>query len=344
MQALREYVQKGGGLLLVGNTRLFGVNSPYRNTPLEDVLPLSLEGPVRPGPRKFQVDVYEPAHPVMALAEKSADSLAHWNNLAPLEGNGEFLSSSRKGALVLAGVETPQGRAPLISAWQRGRGRVMMFLGLSSWRWELVEAGRGRGPWAYQRFWDNALRWLSASEDFQLVRLELPSEPVVPGEEALLRAFVWDENHRPLAEAEVRATVVGPQGQKWFRSLKSVGNGEYADTLLVEEAGVYRVSAQALHRQKALGKDEDRFQGGTTWEEKRDMSADFPLLEKMSQATGGVFIPLPSFSLRALEKSLESVSWSEERHESVWNSGWVFVGLLLLMFTDWITRRRWGGV
>ncbi|MBI4396909.1 MAG: hypothetical protein HY548_07435 [Elusimicrobia bacterium] len=334
---IREYVEKGGGLLLVGNSRVLGPAGPYRQTPLDDLLPLSLEEPLVAGPRRYRMDVLEPEHPVMALTDRREETVSSWRTLPFLVDDGQFLPRAKKGALTLAMA----GQQPVMAAWQRGRGRVMMFLSLSSWRWALGEAGLGQGAWMYQRFWSNAVRWLSSSEDFRLVRMELAAESTEEGEELSIRAFVNDENHKPLDAAEVQAQVNGPKGLAWRKTLKPVNRGEYGDVLTALEPGAYRVTVQAYHHQKKLGEDKGVVELGALWDENRDTSTNFPLLRNMAQVSGGDFIPCRDFSSSWLDHRLEPVTWTYEKRESPWNSAWVLILLTGLLFLEWFRQRKY---
>lgn len=343
LAAVRDYVEKGGGLLIMAGPPLLGPGGPYRGTALEDIIPLALDAPPRTGPGRFEAEPADSAHPVTALLDGAADSAAAWRRLPSLEGGGFFPSGAKKGAAVLlSAAGTSDEKPPLLAAWSRGRGRVMAFACLTSWRWALLEAGRGGGPWVYQRFWSNSLRWLSAADDLRLVRLEIPADPVTPGEEVVLRAFVRDENHRPLASADVRAVVEGPGGRKWERVLKSLGNGEYAEGFIPEAPGGYRVAAQAFHRRKSLGRDEAVLQAGAAWEEGRDLGTDFPALEGIARATGGESLALENFSAAWLAKRTAPEALPGAPRAAPWGSPWVFAAMAGLLFTDWILRRLRG--
>jgi uncharacterized membrane protein len=343
ISALSEYVRKGGGLLLMGNSEIFGPQSPYRGTPLEELLPIAPENVVRNGPSRFVLTAFEPSHPVMALEGDPSASAAKWRSMPPLEGNGIFAARTRPGAVAVAGWRSPSGEEfPLLSVWPRGKGRVFMALSLTTWRWALQEAGRGNGPWAYQQFWSNTVRWLSSADDFRLVRLDLPPEGVPLGEEFLLRAFVRDHAYRPLSSAELRVSVRNPAGHVRHLTLPSVGEGEYAEPVSLDEAGAYRVTAQAYVRQRRWGQDERTIKVGTGWDENRDTTPDFSVLREMAEASGGTFVPIQEFNPEWVKDHTEALATTWVRRELISHSPWVFAGLVLVLLGDWFLRRRWG--
>jgi len=340
--AMKEYVEKGGGLMLMGDMEILGKNSPYFVTALEKVLPvnMSLE-PVR-GPQSFELEIFEPTHPVMMLADQVSESQNVWGRMVPLEGDGRFWRQAKDGAVVMAGFRTSEGALPVIVGWQKGRGRVMMLQSLTTWRWALFESGRGHGTWVYQRFWSNVLRWLGSSDDFRLVRLDLPEESVSAGENVLLRVYVRDESHRPLDTAQVRLAIHNPQGSVDRLTLASHGDGEYLGEKAFHDVGTHRVVVRAFSRSKRLGQDERILRVGLFWDENHDTSTNFDFLRSVAEASGGEFISLAEFSPGWLAERLEASSWTYERREALWNSPWVLGVILLMLFSEWILRRRWG--
>ncbi len=341
LSILREYVEKGGGLLLVGDSAVLGPASPYRNTPIEELLPVALDE-LSAAPERLSMEVSEAGHPVMALEDDVSSSAAAWRGLPSLIGDGRLPSRAKPKAQVLVSVPGPGGRLPLLAVWPRGKGRVMTFSSLNSWQWALGESGRGRGTWAYQRFWNNLLRWMSASEDFRLVRLDLPRGPSEAGGEVWLRAFVRDENYHPLASGDVIATVTSPSGKSIRRTLRALGKGEYADNVALDETGPYRVTVQAFSRQKRIGEDQGEMRVGLPWDENRDTSTDFASLAKAAQAGGGEFVTLENATPEWLEKNLDSVSRAEQKSAAPWNAPLVLVLLTGALLAEWTFRRRWG--
>jgi uncharacterized membrane protein len=341
LTALRDYVEKGGGLLLVGDRRVLGPNGPYRGSPLEESLPVSLADQ-RPAPPRFTVEAADAAHPVMALGAVGEASRGAWSALPALEEDTTLPAAVRPGAQALAVARVPGGPFPVAAAWRRGRGRVMTVHALTTWRWALGESGRGRGTEAYQRFWQNAVRWLSAAEDLRPVKTDLPRETVGVGEEWLLRTFVRDDGFAPLASARVEAVLESPDGGRERVTLKSLGNGEYAESATATAPGTYRVTVAAFDRGRRLGTDEGLVRAGLLWQETRDTSTDFHSLAALARSTGGDFTPLSGFTPEWLAERARAASWTRESRKPVWDSGLVLACLVLLLAADWWLRRRWG--
>ena len=63
--------------------------------------------------------------------------------------------------------------APVLVAGDAGKGRTMALLTDSGWHWGFLAAGEGDDGRAFQRFWENAIRWLVRDPALTLLRLEL---------------------------------------------------------------------------------------------------------------------------------------------------------------------------
>src|SRR5207237_4695081 len=79
------------------------------------------------------------------------------------------------GARVL--LENPtvlvQGKpAPVVAVREVGSGRTLAVTTDASWYWGFLAAEEGQGNRAYQRFWNNALRWLV--RDPALTPIQIP--------------------------------------------------------------------------------------------------------------------------------------------------------------------------
>ncbi len=343
-KALITFVRKGGGLLLIADTTLLGPHGPYQKSLLKDILPFNINAALKKGPFKYQLHPLASHHPVMSLVDNRLDSDSLWKRLPFLQGNGLFLTTKSKGALVLAEARAQNQVYPVLAVKQKNKGRCMVLSSLNTWQWALQEAGQGRGTWAYQRFWTNVMQWVSASEDSHLVRLNLSGEAAFVGKEYLIHAMVRDQHHQGLASADVRAVIKDPHGKTMHYPMKSFGGGEYAVPFVPKDNGHYHVTVQAFYRQKKWGEDQGVFQSGRFWDETRDMSTDFDFLTKISEVTGGTFIPMSEWSPDYLKKELDKNAWSLDSPVLLWQSSWVLWWLIVLLLVDWTLRRKWRGV
>ena len=149
VELLKQYVEAGGGLLMVGGYFSFaGFNGAARwgGTPAETVLPVTIS---RYDDRVemtqgFRFEVTQPDHPIVANLP--------WDQ-AEWELYGYNRVTAKPGATVLA---TYQGD-PLIACWAYGKGRTAAFTTDFAPHW----AGSFVQWTHYSTFWRQMVEWLA---------------------------------------------------------------------------------------------------------------------------------------------------------------------------------------
>lgn len=144
---VREFVARGGGLLMVGGYMSFsGIEGKarYGQSPLADVLPVELQGADDRVERPEGVEPTSHAdHPVVAGLDGAWPPLLGWNKMR-----------AREESRVLASCDVD----PLLVIGAFGRGRVGAFASDLAPHW----APPCFLDWAgYARLWDQLVTWLS---------------------------------------------------------------------------------------------------------------------------------------------------------------------------------------
>ncbi len=331
MEALRRFVEKGGGFLIAGEGSSFAPSSPYHGSPMEPLIPFFLDRPPVPAPTNFRAAPLLPDLPLTALDEGES-----WSTLPTIIGDGWFPAALRPGAVPILGAAVDGAARPWAASLRTGKGRVMAVAELTTWRWAL---GGATGP--YARFWSRALSWLVGGEESSRLRLELPPDGAAPGQETVVRAFGRDETGKPLSGAEIKLGIVDGDGRRRELPMDPVGDGEYAASVLFNAPGEIRLTARARRGGRSAGETTGLLQVGRSWDESRDVSPDFAFLSEMSRSSGGRFTPLSGFNDAWVSKNLEEISWETDRRIPL-AGPWTIVLLLGLLLAEW-TFRRWRG-
>ena len=148
LEAIRDYVEAGGGLIMVGGYLTFqGIDGKarYAGTAVEEALPVTMasgddrvEAPAGAAP-----SVHLPDHPVVAGLPTDWPALLGYNRV-----------TARDGADLVVGV----GDDPLVVVGDYGRGRSAVFTSDCGPHWcppPFME-------WAgYSPMWDNLVRWVA---------------------------------------------------------------------------------------------------------------------------------------------------------------------------------------
>jgi uncharacterized membrane protein len=152
LKLIRDYVNGGGGLLMVGGYFSFqGIDgrARWRRTPVEDVLPvtcLPYDDRVEI-PEGCRPELQQPDHPVFA-------GIA--GNWPPLLGVNEV--EAKPDAEILASLPQDQGGHPLLVVGRSGQGRTAAWTSDIGPHWLSPEFCAWPG---YAQLWRNLLGWLT---------------------------------------------------------------------------------------------------------------------------------------------------------------------------------------
>jgi len=356
---LREYVEEGGALAMIGGDLSF-TSGGYGLTPLRDVLPVelppiapSLEGEADPA---LTTDSFKPkltaeghSHPVTSLVLNPRENELVWGKLPPLQGLNR-VPRAKPGAatlLVHPSLKGPDGKpAPVLVAGDAGKGRTLALLTDTAWHWGFLAAGEGDDGRAFQRFWENAVRWLVRDPALTLLRIELGrqeyrrDQPIT----ARVRAMHADYTAAPGVDVTLDVTPASAAaGGKPLRTLHVTtdndGDADVDAGLL--PPGAYRMTGHATLNGRALTQDET-FVVRAAGPELDDVAARDRVLRELAQVSGGEFRTekLPPLSVRPSRE----IRVGRQETVEVWSRPPLLVVGLALLLIEWTLRRRAGHV
>ena len=324
---LAQRVLAGTGLLFIGGPRASGDWDAAAS--VAALLPVAVEP--RPGPFvSAQVPLRLSAegrrHPVVRLQQEEGQD--PWKSLPPLPGYFP-IDGRRPGSLVLVEV-ADEGRAPLVVAGVRGRGKVVAALSASWWRLDLLSSGVGGQPQTIRRFWRNAVKWLALENPSGRLRVSTERHVYRAGERIVFVARAFDELLRPQRQAQVRVLL----NRRELRLQEQAG-GSYRGSWGGLEPGDYHYKAEARVGDVVIGVDEGRFLVEQHSVESVDVRADLALLNEIARRSGGQYRPLDQWRqllpLLPLQKRLveEAATWR------LWGSSWPLVLAVVLLGIEW---------
>jgi uncharacterized membrane protein len=335
---IREFVRKGGGFAMIGGPNLLD-GGRYVKTPLEEILPIRVEG----RDRYRRDSLYEVKmsragmnHPMTRLSQSEAENIALWREMPALDGMNFVEPWSDRNVL----VESADGTSrPVLSAGNYGKGRVLVFATDYFWKWDMGMVSKGKGNWAFLRLIERMVRWLTKDPSLEPVQIEFTENGTGPGQEVEVRIKVKDENSLPNVKEPVSFSVFNSDGIKIGSTLKGSGHpGEYLGSFSPEREGAYRVRVETP--------------GGVAEESivvpglSADMDAypNHDKLRKIAASTGGKWVARSDDLLKEVEtygaRSQNQVT--EERRVPLWGRVYVLIFILFFLGTEWYLRRKWG--
>lgn len=350
MEAIRDFVSKrGGGLLMMGG-RFALSRGGYSNTPVEEAIPVQL-GQLDSGAYQREVvsaslTQFGQNHPALQLAQDEDENRRIWLDLPELTDTS-LVRGVKPGATVLAQVVhgDENGGDPLLVAQRFGRGLGLVFLSGSSWRWQMLKDHEDQ---SHETFWRQVLRWLVSSAK-DPVSVEVAREVYAQNEPVRIRAEVSDDTFNRINQARVAARVFTPSGKvetvplRWYAR----EDGVYTQEWVPQEDGLHRIEVSASssgdgEAEKHFGEAETHFLTLTGQAEYFDAIQKKDFLQNLAQEAGGRY-----YDLSTVSRLPEEVVYTES-HSSMteildlWNMPINFLLLIGLLGAEWILRRRWG--
>ncbi len=349
LRMLADFVSKRGGGLLVLGGRASLSEGGFADTPLADVLPLTLtrgtpneEGPATP--LKVHLTRAGESHSALQLRGSLNANKARWDSLPPLTTVNK-IGALRAGATVLLQGQIEGGRADVpVLAWQRyGRGMSAVLSVQDSWLWRM-DASIPVEDVTHQTLWRQITRWLVDEAPAPMEVTALPTH-VAPGEPVTVRAQVSDAFFADINDANVTATVTTPTGTtmtvplEW--SLRE--DGTYAGKFITADSGRYQIDAIAKR-----GTDSSRSASTTLLVD--DRGADVAqaeqrpaLLKRVANETGGRYYPLNDIAKLADDAMFTESGVTVREAKDLWDMPIVFLLLAGLLTAEW-AYRRWRGL
>lgn len=353
LPGLRDYVQSGGALAMVGGDLSFA-SGGYAQTALRTVLPVELEGIPPVGDRAYTTDDFKPrltlagrSHPVTSLSLEPRLNETRWGKLPPLEGINRVarLKPGATALLVHPNLKTESGDpAPVLAVTDAGKGRALALTTDTSWHWGFLAAGAGDDGRTFQRFWESAIRWLVRDPALTLLRLELDRVEYRKGQPANVRVRTLHADYTPSGGTAVDLALYGAEGGDAREPIKSFNittssAGEAHLELPALAPGAYRLAGRATIDGRDV-EEEQTFIIRPEGREHDDVVSQKAVLQEIAESTGGVFADgrLGDVPIR---KQREVRAGSLKTIE-IWSNPLLLLLALLLLATEWTLRRRAG--
>jgi hypothetical protein len=350
LELLKEFVVHGGGLGVIAGDSF--MPESYRETPLEDLLPVVLSpfgDDDFPGRENSPfVPVLEnplAPHRIVRLQEDIEVNRRLWQEGLPNLYWYYPVLRPKAGTQVL--LRHPRDRnkyggrvLTALSPFPKG---LVFFQGFdSTWRWR-----KPYGEKYQDRFWRNVVRTLAEPRlrrfDDRVV-LSLDREQALVGQKVHIRLQLLDEDYNPILAKTAKLQILLPSGKTEDLILRSIRGrpGEFESDWNAKQPGIHSF----LRYRKGIP-------GGKPLA-RRDLPVEVPKkelsnpslnrkgLEKIASASSGVFLPFSQIGdlPRAIDFHGTGTKTMERKREEIWDNAWTFFLLLLLLSLEWILRKR----
>jgi hypothetical protein len=343
-KGLREYVDKGGGLVVLGGQNCL-LSQTINATALKEVLPVTLGANSEYREGAFPVAITDTGlhHPVFGQL------FAKLHEFPPLQTLN--IADADPLAQVLVRANWTGRQVPLVTAKQFGKGRVLTVATDTIFGWRLAEKGWTGQMSPYDTFWAQLMDWLIPKEQEK-------------GGAGKLEVFTDRPNYLVGEKPDVRAIVTLPSGAKAPTQL--------ALRVMTPDEKTFEYVMQAATLQTAAGRQVPGFRaavephvsgvyvaeataaiGGTNvTAQARFIVAKPPtevtgqpinreLLQRVAELTKGQYLPQGKWDEWRKTLHVEEQHFSRVQLLDLWNQP-ILLGLLLgVLAVDWIARKLW---
>jgi uncharacterized membrane protein len=356
-ELIRQFVdRRGGGMLLLGGQFALA-DGGYNASKLLDLLPTTL--PTQAGTFHREADPKAgTTHTTAELAPAGVDNIiarlvddpaanaAKWKQL-PYLMDYEDPGTPKPGAAVLANMITPDGKKlPLLITENFGRGRTGIMATGGSWRWQMSSP---LGDTAHDLFWQQLLRWV-VSDTPGHVSASVPAQLLLDNGTANITADVRDQQYNSAPDAKVEAHILGPSGVSALVEMTPVPDspGQFQATWSAPKTGSYLTEVTAQRADRATGKVSELGRDVLTFQRMDGVAENFhteqnrELLERLALQTGGQYWKPSDLGKLASAIPFSEAGVTVRETKDLWNLPLVFLVLVLLRFSEWWLRRKWG--
>jgi len=336
---IRDFVDKGGGLLLVGAQQSYGPGGLLSASYLAEVVPVVSAPGASMKEGRFTVDLSSAGRSHPALGELPLETA-----LPPLLS---FWSPVKVGEFSSLLLTTADGSAVLVTR-RYGQGRVAIILTDSMWRWQLGGLDSGVEKSLYNRFITQLVFWLAPNEKdveksslLQLVvkksEVELREKVTIgavydagEGEDGVLTCRIISSDGTPLVYPMLRTTLGGEVGltrsmDGFYCFFTPQKTGRYEVKVSTAD-GTQEASVVLLAARPEL--------------EKTGAPMNREYLRQLSTDTGGRFIQWKKRYSMLKDIPYDAHELRVVREYPIWNRWWWLAILLVLFCSEWWWRRR----
>ncbi len=344
LEAIQEFVRSGGGFALIGGPNLSD-GKRIVSTALGELLPVGLtqgEDYSRASPAGVRLTSAGAVHPVTRLAADKGTTQKLWNEMPPLDGVN-LLKVKDSGRVLLQSAD-PSGY-PVLTVGSYGKGRVLTLATDFSWKWDAGMVAKGGDNWAYLRFMERAVRWLTKDPGLDPVVMSFPDR-AEEGQDVEIKVQIGESAYGPPDSSGLRRgneailfSAFSPQGVKLLSRVRSSGApGEYIGSFHPEKRGEYKVRVET--RTGTL--EGTVVVAGEL--EGVDAAPHHDLLRSLSTSTGGKVVAAGDAILKEIEPYTEKARkrFTEEREKPLWSLPYALALVVALLAMEWFLRRRWG--
>jgi len=343
-QGIVDFVDKGGGLVLLGGPNLFTGNVLSQG-PMGKILPIRLPAPYEEGSFPLQITESGQHHPVFGpLFSEARDfpPLLTCNAARAVAPNAE----------VLMQAITKTGAVPMVVSMRYGQGHVLAVMTDTMWRWRLASKGWGSDRSPHDTFWIQLMDWMIPKQQDRQEgeRLELYTEHTsyTVGDHPEIRAILHPSSADSKPPVSLPLEIRTPEGKIFNQMLKPANFRTRAGREIIGYSTLVEANAPGLFtaRSEFRLKGEElsastRYLVDAPVPEFTGRPIDRDILQRIAASTGGRFYTLENRDAWLGNLHVPEEHYSRVRLLDLWNNPLIVGSIILLLVAEWVIRKLW---
>jgi uncharacterized membrane protein len=277
--AIKQYVEDGGNLVLLGGPKSFD-NGGYFKTALAPLIPWKESNAARGiSAGQFPV-VIPPEGAGHGLSSATAAILK--DVTSPVFYSVNRVGERRSGALSLLNASVGSQIVPIVALQSYGKGQTLGVATDTLWRWSRME---GDISGAFHQFWRDSIRYLAGEiEGGRFLTVKWDHKRYRPSEEGHVKIGVVGR----YAEGEVHLKgSVEHEGATRDLSIVLKDGNDFQTKVFFPERGDYTIKLEATLAGEPLDSYERVIRVGASVSESADLAVEHPFLENLAARSGG---------------------------------------------------------
>ncbi len=320
LNRIKEFVEGGGSFLMIGGKRSFS-DGMYFDTPVEDILPVSLLRNNSYTPKRITPVVNSRLswHPVLRGLDLSA--------LPYIQGYNAVLSVKKDAEVLLS---TENNHLPLIVLGKKGNGRSCAILTDGMWEIRFKSILNGNSRDVYGHLFNALLKWLIKDPDMDPDRIDYD---VVAEKSHSKINFVVFSNPNKSVEVSLMNLYTK---KETIQKIELDRFGIYRGSFQVKDDGYYMLKIKSTTAERLIRIF--RFEK----EMSRDDAGRKRFIDTIRERDGIILNP-SQFDIASIKVS-DTRPFIETGSEvkQIWNLWLVILAIILLFSTEWAIRRMSG--
>lgn len=266
------------------------------------------------------------------------------NKMPPIEVPfGEYKVNAGK-VLATQQIGSVKSSKPLLLLGEVAGVKEAVFVGTGLWKWRLQEGLLQSDEMAVDDLVGKVIQYLSTKTDKRRFRVNTTTAEYSDIEDVVIETEVYNDIYESIYGQTIDLVVTDDKGEKIsYTYLNSSPYFKYHLTDL-EEGSYKYVASTILDDKKEYSSG--NFVVRAMELEALNPTANFSLLRGVSEKTGGEFYDQSSinnFPQPLLDKKSPQRIHSEEKYKELGSNYWIFSLLCILLFSEWIIRKIYGG-